>query len=70
MNDSVKTSPLKVVQATYRVLFEISKASALFVNCLQIDNKEGSYELYNSLLFNCRGDLTRTDDPLHPMQVR
>jgi hypothetical protein len=21
-------------------------------------------------LFICRGDLTRTDDPLHPMQVR
>ena len=28
------------------------------------------YLIISDLLKHCRGDLTRTDDPLHPMQVQ
>jgi len=32
-------------------------------------NEEGLLDA-QTLILSCRGDLTRTDDPLHPMQVR
>lgn len=32
------------------------------------ENKKARKLLFYRLFNSCRGDLTRTDDPLHPMQ--
>ena len=50
--------------------FCLEKASFLICGTAAGKQKTHLSDIMINGSFYCRGDLTRTDDPLHPMQVR